>query len=172
MRSVYKKRMPSTWLLISGGHCDGGQYAWPIMALSRMRGLWHERAGVQGLRASLIAPHCTHRAFPSVLCLQPGPSPVVTAPHPTVVWSVMSPSVHLRKVFPACGHATGGPPSSPSATAAFLPSLSWSEHQLGGGAHFIRCESCPQSYGNVTVLGIYPNTSAHSAQTQDQTAFG
>lgn len=35
-------------------------------------------------------------------------------------------------------------------TAVFLPSLSWSEPQLGEGAHFIRWESCPQSYGNVT----------------------
>lgn len=39
---VYKKLMLSTWLVTSGGCCNGGQHAWPTMALSGMRDLWPE----------------------------------------------------------------------------------------------------------------------------------
>lgn len=79
---------------------------------------------------------------------------MVAGPHAAVVQGVVCPSVHLRELSPACGHLPEGPPSSALESAAFLPSLSWTEPQLGGGARFSKRKSSPQSYGNVTVFRI------------------
>jgi len=95
----------------------------------------------------------------------------VVGPHPTVGQGVVCP-VHLREVSPPCGHLPERPPSSPSVSAASLPSLSWSDPQLGEGALLTRHEPCPQSHGSVTAFRIQPNASAHSALAHNQAVLG
>lgn len=41
-RGLYCSRWNLVWLVTLGGHCDGGQHAWPTMALSGMEGIGPE----------------------------------------------------------------------------------------------------------------------------------